>query len=287
MCDLVNLIQTKYLYPVLQALSNDLNDFNMQLSVTKCLNTSVMLMVMMIGIVKGTRAANRCSSESVAKLNRHNDNLVLDKLQSSLSHKRIKNRHLYFVLMNECSSVSSSGKEVYFPGHAFVIEKIPGEQNNIFNIYQSYILKYDLREYKERLQFRLTEMDLFKTEVVINMIRYVINSDTWDDTCVNFWKALTSVDTSFMKDVTFKEKIHICYMHEPVTSCFRTACRYAQIVRAKAANAVSNGLHNDTYGDSKKYKYSTSKPLNNKEMMVMMENMLADMKCSSITLLSP
>jgi hypothetical protein len=164
-----------HLSAVMQLLSNDeeLASYNFEMRSTKCLNTAVMMMYLMLGR-RAIDIAGRCDSSEVrerrklfsSKDNGSNvlpfissDTLIANRLIEFLFRKeRMVGSELNYILMTHSdmkfpagSSVPQGAKEVQtFPGHVLVIERIVDHEGELsFNVYQSYLYHYDFAQHMQ------------------------------------------------------------------------------------------------------------------------------------------
>ena len=171
-CGVAQVVAT-HLTAVMQLLSNDpnLKDYNFEMRSTKCLNTAVMMMYLMLGR-SAIEKADKCNSSEIANINwevkrRHGINIdtqVANKLIASLLRKdqdQTPSNELYYVLMSHTAMKFPSGtppsgtpqnaeeeESVMFPGHVFVLERnVDSNGNRSYNMYQSYLEHYDFAQH--------------------------------------------------------------------------------------------------------------------------------------------
>ena len=225
-CDIVYVIM-RYITPLMQCLTNDVREYNMQLLTTKCLNTAVMLMFFMLG-KKGLEHSRYCDSHSV--IDRHNKGIdnnasVIKKMNKYILSKSIKTRHIYYILMNDCY-FDRPGNEAFFPGHVFIIERSFTDTDTYFNLYQSYINQYDLKEYyikNKTLRYTLDQM-----RELLKKLAYITSVGVWDDKCIQYWMDFTHVDTSSLKDAGTAGKLYICFSDDKLRVCVENIKAYVR-----------------------------------------------------------
>ena len=278
-CDMV-LVLKDFIKPIIQLLSNDIEDYNMRLLTTKCLNTSVALLYFIIG-KNGIKIADYCDTR--ATIQRHkekvdnNQQIVLSLKNELLFDKKDNKRYIYYILLTDgyFPYANSSKQSAFFPGHVFIIEKIPSCNANkkpSFFMYQSYINEYDLAGHFKNNNGSV-KLSYTRTANIIKNLTYILNTETWDDKCIEYWKDFTFVDTSHMKDALCKDQFYVCYKEAVVNGCIRNIKQYVKTklsdIKTKSATMNMNGI----YGNAKRYDDSQI-PLTNSEMKYNLENLL-------------
>lgn len=287
-CD-IGYIISNYITPLMQCLTNDIKDYNMGLLTTKCLNTAVMIMYFMLG-ERGLRKASSCDSRDVVK--RHTEYLeknsiqdkfasnkqVLAKMRRQIMRKSSKTRELYYILMND-SSFPYEGKmkpNAFFPGHVFVLEKIPGYPTPYYYIYQSYINKYDLKGHLKYKNNTL-KMDYEETRKLLDKLKYILTqTKVWDDNCVQYWKDFTFVDTTNIKGSITEGNLFICCASSKVLSCMENIEQYAKTKLDQLQN-VDEAQKHGTYGNVTRY-HTNERILTNSEMRDRLTELLNDLR---------
>jgi hypothetical protein len=275
-CD-IGYILKEYVKPLMQLLTNDIREYNMQLLTTKCLNTAVMLMIFMLGTKKGIAKAERCDanfmmSEHMNGRMKNSDMLAF--MQKKLLRRGTKYRELFYILMNDNKfPYPSSSEHAFFPGHVFILEKIPGSPEPFFYFYQSYINAYDFKGHVEH-QGNTLKKSYSDVARMFSQIQYIINAGVWDDHCVEYWKEFTFVDTSGIKGSLTKDKLFICCSVSRVTSCIEHINSYVQrkmqTFKHMKAEKLGEVFGNEDYYDDRQ------KPLTNFEMKVSLEKISND-----------
>jgi len=235
-CDVTDLI-IKYLEPLMQICSSTMDDYNMKMRTTKCLNTAVMLTYILAGSNK-LKTVEYCD---VSKVNNRYDQIfnkkqhklnIFNKLSKDIKNKNQKKRYFYYILMtnnmmnkSELVGLTKDDKQ-HFPGHVFIVDKFPDCENNdvIYNVYQSYINKYDLKGHYVNNQktMRLKNND---AENMLEGIKNIIENDVWNQDAVDFWNRFTFVDTSNL--LNYKtDKINLCYSRITIDDCYKHLYRF-------------------------------------------------------------
>lgn len=274
-CDLAYII-ANYVTPLMQCLTNDIKDFNMQLITTKCLNTAVMLMFFLLG-KKGLKRAHHCDSSKVYQRyvsGTSDNNTTISQMRKNILNKSVKNRYIYYILMNDGYFPHPEGNK-YFPGHVFILEKIPATENQplFFNVYQSYINQYDLKGYLHHRDntFQYSH-DQVKT--LLSRLQYILNTDKWDDKCIMYWKDFTHVDTETLRGSSPKQTLSICFTYDKVFNCIENIEKYAIKKLSETATKKST-KRKDIYGNKSVYS-NRAQPLTVDEMQNKLTNIIYD-----------
>jgi hypothetical protein len=207
-CNYVYLI-SNYLIAILQIMNITLSEsYTNNLINTKCLNTAVMLIVILIG-QKKIPCIQQCDVGNT--IQRHiqsidNNNTIADKLMKSVC-RASKKPYVYYIMLTDGQlNHKSSNQTIYFPGHVFILEKT---NNKEYLIYQSFIGKYDLRDYVVKNKCKKFTVDEVK-EICTYFKRFLSIDYVWDGAAVKNWMKLTGVDTSQYIDYK-TNNIFLCF----------------------------------------------------------------------------
>lgn len=276
-CDLGYILK-EYVRPMMQLLTNDISEYNMQLLTTKCLNTSVMLMFFLLGPVKGISKANKCDSNRVKEMHKNGlvtNTQVTSQMMSTILRKGRKYRQLYYILMNDAEfPYPQSNQNAFFPGHVFIIEKVPSQNEPYFYFYQSYINEYDLKGHVAKHNDTL-KMTYQEVAELLKKIHYIIHNGVWDEDCVRYWKDFTYVDTSNILGSITKDNLFICCVSSKVTTCIDRIRKYAS-TKLKYVSSLKDEEMGKIYGSPHLYD-SRERKLTNFEVKVSLESMINDM----------
>lgn len=275
-CD-IGYILKEYVKPLMQLLTNDIREYNMQLLTTKCLNTAVMLMIFMLGAKRGIAKAERCDANFMMTEHmngRMKNSSMLSYMQRKLLRRGTKFRELYYILMNDNQfPYPNSSEQAFFPGHVFILEKIPGDPEPMYYFYQSYINAYDFKGHVENHGNTLKK-SYADVQKMFSQIQYIVQNGVWDDKCVEYWKDFTYVDTSSIKGSITQGKLFICCSVARVTWCIEHIQSYVNtnLRRFKRMSADELGR---VFGNSNYYN-SRQTPLTNFEIKVSLEKISND-----------
>lgn len=263
-CDLGYIIRY-YVKPIMQCLTNDIPSYYMGLKTTKCLNLSLKIAFLLLGN-RGIKIADFCDTTLVAK--RHEEgkdvnSVLMERLRRNILHKTCHYRQLYYILMTDASFPHDDGKDRHFPGHVFVIEKIPGGLLPMYYFHQAYINAYDYNGHIKRNNGSLS-LSWHDVKRMMEQIHYVLMNPTWDQNSVDYWKQITFVNTSKMLGAHSGGKMYLCFRKARVTDCVGRLEKYTKEKLAQIDKLPISKM-NDIYGDAKAYD-AEEKPLTVKEM---------------------
>ena len=276
-CDLVYLIKD-YIKVLLQAFDNDLSEYSMALIVTKCLNSAVLVMYMYLGdqALKHTRF---CDVTNVR--NRYVDAPWSMSVEQFNGFKRrvlnqvTRYRYLYYIMITHATmkNANNSNKEQHFPGHVFVIEKIPSQSRSgkpKYSIYQAYINKYDLNGFYKKNHSSLG-VSYEKMTNWVNELEHFFQAETWDERNIKFWESLTKINASEFVDSIKKDAILFCYKDVKITKCASTM---KTLLKKKIQDIELN--HNDKmnniYNNVEPY-YKKDKPYLTRDLLVQLKEL--------------
>lgn len=274
-CNLVYIIKD-HIKPLMQLLTIDLKQYNMRLLTTKCLNSAVLIMYFMLG-KRGIDLAQQCDTKVV--IERHTNGIdnnysVITALKKDILSKNIKQRYLYYILLTDGhfpkSDPSSNEHTIFFPGHVFILEKTPSDDEGIyFQVYQSYINHYDIKGHFQN-NHNSVKMSMNDIAHLMDKLKYILESEKWDNKCVEYWKDFTFVDTSQFKDSHSKNKFFLCYRKSPVKMCLQNIKRFA---KQKITTLSKIPEQFTVYGDQSLYD-DKQKPLSTFAIVSEMKNVV-------------
>jgi hypothetical protein len=252
-CEVTQIIM-KYLDSFVQLCSNRIENYNINMRTTKCLNTAVILTYLLSG-KENILNIEYCDVQNIKdrynKLENNEKKKILSKqilnnLKQDLEKKE-NSRYFYYILitnnmMDKSDKLNDSKPlQMHFPGHVFILDKYLDKnfcQNNNttnssknikYKIYQSYINKYDLKGYYRKNN---NSMDLNKNynmniNNLINGFENIILNEKqiWNEEAVNFWNKLTFVNTNNL--INYKtNQMYICYQKIEVKNCYKKILSY-------------------------------------------------------------
>lgn len=281
-CDMPYIVMN-YITPLMQCVTNDIREYNMQLLTTKCLNTAVMLVFFMFGR-QGLKHASYCDSHNV--ISRHTNGTdtnkdVVARMKKTILSRNMKYRYMYYILLNDnyFPMPQDATRKKYFPGHVFILEKVPTSGGPYFNLYQSYINQYDLKGWYEKNNKTL-RFSRSQVKMLLDKLAYILNNDVWDDACVRYWMDFTRVDTSDLIGSSQKGQLFICMSAAKVSTCVENIQSYASTKLQEIAGKDSAAL----YGKQEYYVNAQVDPLTYGDVKHNLEKILQDIQANKNTL---
>ena len=266
-CD-VGYIIKDYIRPLMQAMTVYLHEYNMRLIETKCLNTAVMILVLFFGR-KALKHTSHCDVHNV--VDRHTKQIdtndsVSQKLTKDILKKTSK-RFVYYIMLTDGYFNKPDGTREFFPGHVFVIEKIPSEDNMFYYIYQSYIDQYTFGDFVNT--YKSIKLSNKKVEYYLNSIQRMVTHKVWDEDFVKFWMDMTKVDTTHMLHGVPDNAFYICYRKVENLQCIKNVKSFVE----KTLTRISLGNPDVIYGDPNIYD-TDSKPLTHRNLYIALKGLL-------------
>jgi hypothetical protein len=289
-CDIGYVLQN-YVKPLMQTLSNDVKDYYLKMITTKCLNTAIMLGIFMIGYKKTKAIADYCDTEATRQrhLNNIDDNPTIFKnFKTDILKKTCRTRYFYYIMLTDGHFPKLGGVgTIYFPGHVFIIEKMPPIKKGelpYFYLFQSYINQYDLNGHIKKTgnNVRLT---YDKMTLLLEHIDYILETEIWDDKCVEKWRDFTFVDTSnTFKGTKSKGNFFFCFKKTPVQNCLAYIRKYTKLKLKEVTPKIKTQAH-EIYGKSEIYDKNIQ-PLSNLEMYKQLSKLHEDIKNKALQIKS-
>lgn len=281
-CD-IGYILKNYVKPLMQTLTVDIRNYYMRLLTTKCLNTAVMLSVFMLGKKRGIAIANYCDTEKTRARHQSledDNNTILSHLKSDVLKRnpKLTQRYLYYILLTDGKFPfdDQTKTPAFFPGHVFIIEKMPidvEQDQHVYYLYQSYINQYDLKEHIKRNNNTL-KISYERLKIVLDGLDYILNVSKWDDKCVQYWKVLTFVDSSYLNGSNCKDNFFLCIKKAKVVDCLK----HIQAYTSEKLNEIGPKVKRqsrEVYGDRKLYD-KTQRPLTVGKMYTKLKQLYED-----------
>jgi hypothetical protein len=284
MCDTGYIIRD-HLPAIMQAISVDLakreNKHDIPLQLTRCYCTAVMMTHLLVDQVEAALSyCNHTSTKARSTNDRNYSRSTAQNMSQDVLDINSPIKHsMYYVLLTSYTSPADSTQQkdrYYFPGHVFVIEKVPADTNNPslapFRLYQSYIGAYDLKKYMDmsRSDLHVTHEQMKKNLDGLEMMMGV--EKKWDAEVSTFWNNLTLTNQfDEVQNMTIDGNIHLCYHKIDIDNCNGTMQSFLtrHITELKNLKKASKGK--EVYGThtSKNNEYE---PLTVDDMLVELEN---------------
>jgi hypothetical protein len=228
--DIVNVL-SDYLGALLQILAHKIDHYSFKMKYTKCGNTGAMLVYLLTG-EKEFEKIFYCDVGTVRE--RHETKIdkktqISEMLKKDLLQKDETVPSLYYVLLTYEDFPCGDGLEKFFPGHVYLIEKIPPcspkKKTTKYRFYQSYINKYTL------LDHRILNNDTFdishtRLKKHLDDFEYMMKHNVWDDHVEDYWKSLTFVETKLKGCNT--SNLYPCYIKFTVPSAYQNIVSIVQ-----------------------------------------------------------
>ncbi len=259
---------------LMQLLTNEpaMRDYHMQLITTKCLNTSVMLMLLMLGEhalhhtrqcdVQNVRERFQAAvSASAPQAGEFGDASALrDAVLRPLAPG---GRRLHYVMLTDgnmpapVTASSPGGKQgKYFPGHVFVVEK--GAEG--YHLYQSFVGKYDLVQHIEHRGGSLLLTERQMALVLEALVRFTASA-VWDERCSRDFSLLTHIEPQVFDGLfggaTKRDAVLLCHREVALEKdCSHALRRYVAEKAAAlgpASAATPSADDSRVYGDPALY----------------------------------
>jgi len=262
-CTNIGFIVKDFVKPIMQALTVELKHYRMRMLTTKCLNTSVTFWHLLFG-KRGHEDTVYCDVMNVVERHEQkkvdNNINIIASLKKDILNSNDKSKYAYYIMLTDGYFVSDAGKKEFFPGHVFVVEKVPTNKHPYFYIYQSYINEYDFKgslEFRERPQISSANMETF-----MDCLEYFAENSVWDDVMVAFWNDLTNVDTSNMIGCHPENAFHMCFRKKPITECLENMERFVDHI----LETIPPNMNTEVYGKTNADYNIREGPLTNGEM---------------------
>lgn len=260
-CD-IGYIVKDFVHPLMQAMTVYLKEYNMRLIKTKCLNTSVMFYNLFFG-KDAYQHTSYCDVHNVVLRHQSGADNNIDiatRLYKDVTRKT-KYRYVYYIMLTDGYFVKPDGSKVFFPGHVFVLEKIPWGDSVHYYMYQSYIQEYDFSGYFEKNN-KSIKLSAEKVEYFMKKINDMVNTRIWDSEFVKFWKDMTKVDSGQFVGSSPENAFYVCYRKLKRNDCMKNILTFANKIYK---SIPSPEMDDHIYGDPNSFDID-SKPLTNKEM---------------------
>lgn len=221
MCDLGYVIKD-HVDVLLQVLTDELRGTDVQIDSTKCLSTAVMTMYLLLGPERGPALSHQCDTRAVRGRARRGvpDGPDAGRAraaemleQAALGPEDRGKRTLFYVMLTDGYMSSPSGESRYFPGHVFVLERLP---RGTFNMYQSYVEKYDIGNHIDR---RTLSMGRTAVRKMLRGLRAVLSRGVWDARATRYWTELTDVDSAQYESWAFGDAMLLCFRTADTDAC--------------------------------------------------------------------
>jgi hypothetical protein len=243
-CSYVHIL-SKYLVSILQVNNrHNADTYPNNLITTKCLNTAVMLITLLIGN-KQLKTIQYCDVQNTRdrhESNSENNLQILNNLNKQLLNKSL-NHNMFYIMLTDSTLYNDNNDSIYFPGHVFIIEKI---NNDEYYLYQSYIGEYDLNEFLNVRKCRkYTNKDMIY--ILDNLSKLSNVNNKWDNNMITFWKRFTHVDSTKFNGFN-THGIYVCYKKFSSKCVMKNTLKYVdKSLEKMKINGKMNKNHYDFF----------------------------------------
>lgn len=259
MCDLGYVIKD-HVDVLMQVLTDELRSADIQIDSTKCLTTAVMTMYFLLGPDDGPRISHQCDTKIVHERRRRGApdgpdagrGRAAGMLEAELFDPEQRGkRTLFYVMLTDGYMPrrhrhGGAGEE-YFPGHVFVLERLP---RGTFNLYQSYVEKYDISGHIDR---RTLSQGRAGVRKMLRGLGAVLARGQWDAHTTRFWKELTDVDSSQFEGCRFGDAaMLLCYRAVNSDTCL-AHLRELVVRKLRILRRVPRSADGGVYGSPEAY----------------------------------
>lgn len=240
-CPLPELVKN-HVKPLMRLFEQELAQYNMEGVDTKCLNTAVLLLFMMIGS-KALAHTQHCDARNV-QMRQGTDAMANDSLRLArsaraqvLSTSVTPGRDLFYMMMTDYHVAGD-----FFTGHVFILERIRTSSSVYYRLYQSYLNRYTLSTFFQmnKDSFQITR------QVVTQLMRGLVDfykNPTWTEGDANFWRTLTHTDDGVPLLGTVKQgRTFFCFRKIRVDTCLEHLRAELERKRDHAALSEVNQL---------------------------------------------
>jgi hypothetical protein len=191
-CDIATPL-ARHVRPIMRALTASLPEYNMKGIETKCLNTAVMIAVLVLGREQGLRVTRSCdvpnvrarrvaSGEAAADMRRAECAALEERV---FGGGRDAPPRVVYVMLTNGAMRRFDGTEAatQFPGHVLVVQR---ETADRFLIMQSYVNHYALDA-----AHNARPMTAAKARAALADFRAVVEAPKWTPECTRAWARFT------------------------------------------------------------------------------------------------
>jgi hypothetical protein len=177
--------------------------------------------------------------------------------------RKTKHRYIYYVMLTDGYFYKRDGSKVFFPGHVFLIEKVPWKGEMFYYIYQSYINEYTLEAQVAPGQ-KSMKISQEKMEYYLRKICDMTQKKVWDEDFVKFWMDMTRVDTKHMLSTSPQNAFFVCFRKIRHESCVKELLKFSKFISKDVSSSLDKP--DEVYGKKSTYFHEKSSPMTNKEI---------------------
>lgn len=241
----------KHLDVVFELLKNRVEPYVLH-NLTKCLNTAVAVMYLFLG-PRAMTLTQHCDTHLVRprymnmrqRARQVNDGspfnpstFVLGACREEVFKHEKRDRNLYYLMITDAMLPDARGSQTLFPGHVCVLEKLPSGN---FNLFQSYINQYDLRQYYHKNAQSFNVPSTLIVRIFDELDNILRNDGVWTSSTTRLWYDFTHVNAQDFEGLKFGGNVHFCYRRVRATDCTN---HLKKLLNAKDTSRLSR----DTWG---------------------------------------
>jgi hypothetical protein len=237
-CPLASVVRAHLAF-IMRLFDADLSEYNMRQVTTKCLNTAVLTLYMLLG-KRALDHTRYCDVENILARRARDTPAsfwatmvanIAEVRRQVLRRGRERAPKLFYCMI---TSAEVPGHGV-FPGHVFVIRK---SEDGRFDLYQSYIHEFDLNQFMQRNASGGTALPRAKVAAILDGLLDVFqNRPVWDAAASAWWKALSTVDAERFEGYPIRDTLYFCGRVVTVKQCTDTLERL--LAQKRAARGTS------------------------------------------------
>jgi hypothetical protein len=280
-CDLA-LIAKDHMTELMELFSLDTqfrDMYSMSLVTTKCLNTAIVMMRLLIGEKfyevgeSGYSITQMCDVDNLRTRkdnrtsNRHDS---FDRFKADITNLDFPDdkRYLYYIMMTHFDVLPCelNGKKFnrHFPGHVFIIEKFKSCGKVGYYMYQSFIQQYSMRELIEQHHgLYINPQDL--ASFIGTLDRLLNTHKNWDADTAKMWKTLTKTDGEKYIGCNVDDAILFCHnvVELDTKDCTKYLLEYVQGVlkRMESGYTGPNKIRPDAFNKIMHVSKTEDKPM--------------------------
>lgn len=214
MCD-VGYIIKNHLQTVLQVLAVELDTISVPLQTTRCYYTAMLMVYLFLGNIDSVGKCQAQKSKSSPDI----PLTVAESMKPKLLKEKPSNHAIFYILISHYETEKDSKDPYYyFPGHVFVLEKVPNSTR--FNMYQSYIQEYDMGQYidnNKSISVGTTKLAKW-LDGIIDMFTH-----PWNEKTSAFWAEMTHTNaqelSNSLNGFDINRHVKVCCHRSVVKSC--------------------------------------------------------------------
>jgi hypothetical protein len=242
MCDTGYIIKN-HLQAILQVLAVELGDISVPLQTTRCYYTAMLMVYLLIGNTNSVGQCQKQKSKSSPDIPLN----VANAMRTKLLRESQSNHTIFYILISHYETEKDSKDPYYyFPGHVFIIEKVP--KSTRFNMYQSYIQEYDMSQYIDNAKSQSVGRTKLTTwlDGIVDMFTH-----PWNERTSAFWSDMTHTNaqelSNSLNGFDINRHVKVCCHRSVVKSC-DASLKKLVLKHIKLIQGIDTDQLHTTYG---------------------------------------